>query len=393
MPNRPPRRAVLIALCIWLVALLFGGAALGAPIYEFALVQSTGSFADLRPPAINNVGSVAFYGASEASEAAWGFYLASPGSSAIQITIDPPGTTARHPSLSDEGVVLYRRTIPNQVESLTAATASGSTALYDSTGTIQQLSAFPQINDEGVVAFLGAVDGFGDGVFAGSGGPLTPIALASADLSMFGDPAVNNTGAVAFAACTSLGCQTDPGAQGIFVGSGASISPMLPVPEDFNFIAQLPAMNDSGVVAFYGSLASSGQQGIFTTDGSSVSTVALNDGVLVPDSISFAINADGLVVFRGYFEGGGTGLYLGPDPIADKIIASGDLLLGSEVSGLEFWREGLNDAGEVAFVARFADGGSAIVVARPVPESPLPMAAAVALLALALERLGQRSSV
>jgi hypothetical protein len=81
------------------------------------------------------------------------------------------------------------------------------------------------------------------------------------------------------------------------------------------------------------------------------------------------------------------GLYLGPDPIADKIVANGDLLFGSEVTGLEFWREGLNDSGEIAFLARVADGGSAIVVARQVPESPALIAVAVGLVGIGLARL------
>jgi hypothetical protein len=44
--------------------------------------------------------------------------------------------------------------------------------------------------------------------------------------------------------------------------------------------------------------------------------------------------------------------FTGPDPIADRVIATGQVLDGDVVVGVEVWRW-LNDRGQVAFVAHF----------------------------------------
>jgi hypothetical protein len=75
-----------------------------------------------------------------------------------------------------------------------------------------------------------------------------------------------------------------------------------------------------------------------------------------------------LVAFLANLRGGGSGIFLGPE--AEEVIATGDPLLGSTVTGLSFFRDGLNDAGQVAFLATLADGRRVIVRADPaaVPE-------------------------
>jgi len=73
------------------------------------------------------------------------------------------------------------------------------------------------------------------------------------------------------------------------------------------------------------------------------------------------------VVFQAGLTAGGAGLFKGRDPIGDKIIATGDPLLGSSVTDLLFVRGGLNDAGELAFLAALADGRRVIVRASPIP--------------------------
>jgi hypothetical protein len=347
-----------------------------ASLYTFARVASSTDFASLSErPAINNSGAVAFYGlpSPTAPNPTAGYYLADGGTTQLAAAA-PLGTVSETPSFGDSGAILFRRSSPPP-EALIVASGSDSNALYDTTGSILQFSALPQINSTGQVAFLGSIAGIGNGVFRGSGGPLMPIALDSTDpqpvFDTYGDPAMNDSGLVVFAACTSLGCQSAPGAQGIFRGDGLTVSAMLPSPSDFNFVAQLQSLNNAGAVAFYASLTSTGQQGIFTTDGAAVLAIALSGGDFFPDSGSFAINDQGIVVFRASLDSGGDGLFFGPDSVGDRIIGTGDSLLGSTVSSVAFWREGLNDHGQVAFFARLTDGSSGIFVATPVPEPPL----------------------
>ena len=46
-----------------------------------------------------------------------------------------------------------------------------------------------------------------------------------------------------------------------------------------------------------------------------------------------------------------TGIFVGPDPIADRVISTGDTLDGSTVQNITFCEEGLSDSGELTFVA------------------------------------------
>ena len=54
-------------------------------------------------------------------------------------------------------------------------------------------------------------------------------------------------------------------------------------------------------------------------------------------------------------------LVYGADPVADKVIGTGDVLWGKTVSAIGFSRGGLNDFGQLAFVAYFTDGSASVV--------------------------------
>jgi hypothetical protein len=69
-------------------------------------------------------------------------------------------------------------------------------------------------------------------------------------------------------------------------------------------------------------------------------------------------------------------------PVPDKVIAIGDPLFGSTVTGFLLDPEGLNDAGQVAFLAQLADGRIAIARADPT-EVPEPMPLSLRLLGVA----------
>jgi hypothetical protein len=66
---------------------------------------------------------------------------------------------------------------------------------------------------------------------------------------------------------------------------------------------------------------------------------------------------------------GHPGIYTGGTHPIDKVIEVGDPLFGSTVTGLEFFRSGINDAGQLAFFASLSDGRFAIVRADPAPLS------------------------
>lgn len=73
------------------------------------------------------------------------------------------------------------------------------------------------------------------------------------------------------------------------------------------------------------------------------------------------------MTFGAELDGGGYGIFIGSDPVTDKVIATGDPLFGSTVTDLRFG--GLNNSGQIAFLAELTDGTEGIFVATPVPES------------------------
>jgi len=87
-----------------------------------------------------------------------------------------------------------------------------------------------------------------------------------------------------------------------------------------------------------------------------------------------ALNNNGEVAFLADLDSGGSGIFVGPDPVADRVIGTGDTLDGSTVSNLRFCDEGLNDSGQLVFQATFNDPsvpeGVRVAVFRATPRTP-----------------------
>jgi hypothetical protein len=79
------------------------------------------------------------------------------------------------------------------------------------------------------------------------------------------------------------------------------------------------------------------------------------------------------VAFLATLDDGTSGIFVGPNPISDRVISTGDTLDGSTVQNLTFCEEGLNDSDELAFVATLEDSTApegfrmAVFRATPVP--------------------------
>jgi hypothetical protein len=85
-----------------------------------------------------------------------------------------------------------------------------------------------------------------------------------------------------------------------------------------------------------------------------------------------SLNKAGDVAFLAELDSGGSGIFVGPDPVADRVIRTGNTLDGAEVTGLNFCEEGLSDSGELAFTAMFEDPDTfetrvAVFRAKPSP--------------------------
>lgn len=269
-------------------------------------------------------------------------------------------------SLNNNGYVAFRGNAPGTPNWTYGILASNGTTTHKIAADIQNGGSFNQIprvamsiNDSGMVAF-GAmqVSPPVHRIFVGDG-TTDPVQLNDC----FGHaPAINNSGTVAYLNWDTFAMEIQKGTQ-LFSLSGVSA-------------AHMPDINDFGTAAFFGGVE--GVQKVVVWDG--VSSPMFIDGSLyycLTDGLVFdggspscAINNQGLVVFGATTQSNPymQGIFTGPNPIADKVIQAGDLLDGFAVENLSFSRNGLNNLGQIAFLAYMSDGTQGVWVATPVPE-------------------------
>ncbi|HUR54980.1 MAG TPA: choice-of-anchor tandem repeat NxxGxxAF-containing protein, partial [Gemmataceae bacterium] len=180
--------------------------------------------------------------------------------------------------------------------------------------------------------------------------------------TFLGDPALNSSGTVLFKATLLTG------GNGLFLGSGGAITTVTstqvnPALQD---IGGWSVINNAGQVAYWSSLVGGGDA-VFLYENGTTTTVAASGGVFSQLS-NPALNGHGRVAFTANLTAGGRGLFVGPDPVADRVVMLGDPLFGSTVTGLAIGPRAFNDAGQLAFYATLADGREGVFVATPVPE-------------------------
>ncbi len=140
---------------------------------------------------------------------------------------------------------------------------------------------------------------------------------------------------------------------------------------DTTFSSYVPyGVDDAGNVLIYSSWLRSPAGGPLTSSaGLFVKGPALAEPKLIAPGSFFiskgAISGNGKVVYRA--QNGGTGLWTGPDVIADKVIKSGDALFGSAVSDVNIQNKSINNKGQIVFFYSLASGARGIAVATPPP--------------------------
>jgi hypothetical protein len=347
------------------MSLLLGlpaGACAGPISYTFTPIagdiRRPGFAQTIDPPAINNAGTVAFT-VDVAGPVGSGVFTGNGGPLTTIVTsglVFPAG----RPSINNTGVVAFVSVAGVQGEFV--GSGGPITTIANTGGPFSGFGGFPSINGAGAVTFFANLKTGGSGVFVGSGGPVTTIAdTGGLFTGFFGAPStINDAGTVAFLGLLRAG------GFGVFTGNGGPITTIADISGPFSgFFGGTASINNAGMVAFLATLKAGGQ-GIFAGDGTQTGTIADTSGPYSGFGADPSINNGGMVAFEGFLDTGGDGIFTGPDPAANKVLAVGDSLFGSTVTTLLLGPEGLNDAGQVAFLAVLADGRIAIVRADPV---------------------------
>jgi hypothetical protein len=170
-------------------------------------------------------------------------------------------------------------------------------------------------------------------------------------------PSINNLGEIAFDETIQPNFDS-----GIFAGRAGTFRTI--AAPDPNVFVEKPMFNDGGTAAFYRSFTDvTGQfvTAIVTGNGGPLTTVADTTGPF--GSFGFrppSINNNGDVAFLANLDDfpPTTGIFVGPRVVQDRVIETGDKLDGAIVRGLTFCEEGLNDVGQLAFIADLADASA-----------------------------------
>jgi hypothetical protein len=203
----------------------------------------------------------------------------------------------------------------------------------------------------GAVAFRGARLPDVPGVHVAADGIVTTVAEVGDRFgAFFGLPLLEPDGAVVFRAD-----RTD-GVQGIYRADGEVVRPMVETGETFAAIAPFPS-SSAGVLAF-AATTPDGTDGVWTLRGDELVPA---DGGAAFASVRGALLAGDTLVRIATPRGGALGLFGGPDPEADRILAIGDAALGSVVEDLAANAVSVDPAGYLALRISLADGRGAIV--------------------------------
>jgi hypothetical protein len=360
--------AMVGGLAIALGAMLSTVQAQTAPQYTFTRVADSAE--DGFDPnsfgcaAINNRGDIAFRAGRPAPDGfntIPGIYRANADGSLTTIAEDQKRfvSIGFNPSINNAGQVSFAARLDGGNKPDTEAILRGDgrkpTTIATTAGEFAFFGFDTSINNFGEVAFKAELDNGDEGLFSGSGGKsgITTHYLASTSAFDGNDsrPSINNPGDIAFE--ESIDFNT-----GIFVGRTGTFRTV--ATSDPDVFVQKPVLNDAGTVAFQRSFSeqTSGEfvEELVTVDADgTLATVADTRGEF--SSFGFrppSLNSGGEVAFLSTLDDFSTsGIFVGSDPVEDRVVATGDTLDGATVTGITFCEEGLNDSGQLAFTAFF----------------------------------------
>ena len=241
----------------------------------------------------------------------------------------------------------------------------------------------PAYSLDGKLAFKGVddCDGPCDALFLGTGSGVT-VAVREGDTVSPGvdvlnqirnSAAVNDNGVAAFVG-TTFG-----GAIGVYTtsGGGAISTVSSTVDETYVQYGHSLSINNFGAVAFVGVLPDGSSSVVVGFGGSTTPIATTSPGGFVAfndsNSASPAIANTELVAFVASLADESEGIFTGPDPVAHKVVRTGDIIDGRTV--IDVALGGINTQGQISFRALLYDGQffeQAAIVATPAVRCDCP---------------------
>ena len=118
------------------------------------------------------------------------------------------------------------------------------------------------------------------------------------------------------------------------------------------------SINTFGEVAFVGTLPDGNKSIVVASPGNVIVRTVTSPGGFVDfgngSDATVLINDNGDVAFIAFNAGGGHSLYVGNDPVNDRVVSTGDIIDGRQVVSLQLG--GWNSAGQLTFLATLFNG-------------------------------------
>jgi len=358
-----PVRACVASVLIF-TSIAFVHAASSRQPYTFVkIADNSDALASMTNPALNNSGTVVFLAYPRGGGSA---ILMGDGGDLTTVADNASFPDFNAPSLNESGIVAFSVREANSGRGLAiyAGRPGNLVRLADlADGPYADLNSLVKINNRGYAVFWGQLAAGGERIAGRSvtGGSIETIVQTNAVFGGFDQaPSVNNSGTVAFTATLQSGIR------GVFTIRRNTLTTIVDSSGAFHVFSGAVNINERGSVAFHALLVA-GPGGIFTGTQKSVLQPVVDDTTTFTSlRTGIGFSNDAAVVFQASPIGAGSGLFTGPDPENDAVVRAGDVIDSRVVTGVQFF-QGLNDHGQVAFVAFFQDGYSAVYRADPQP--------------------------
>jgi hypothetical protein len=327
---------------------------------DLTVIAETGErFSDFAPyvASVNDAGLVAFQAAL--SDRGSGVFAGDGGEVAEAVGPDLVAAVTSHPDVNDDGAMSFYGELLGGGQAVFLLRAGRLETIADTDGRFASIGPLgPTMNAAGAVAFRADLAQGVSGLFAGDGATVTTVAETGDRLSRFhGLPVIDERGTVVFRADRS------DGIEGIYAGRDGSVRTVAETGDLFETFGLFPAANGGGTVAFAATLMDGGA-GVFTEHEGQITRIVDATGDF--DNFRGSLITDGgAVVIIGTPRGGRLGFFSGPDPVADRILALGDPLLGSFVDDFAANPVSVNVSGQLAIRTRLVDGRQLILRADP----------------------------
>jgi len=329
------------------------------PAFSWTVIATTGErFSDFAPyaAAVNDAGIVAFQAALR--DGGSGVFTGRGDVAAQLVGPDDVVAVTSHPDVNLAGETSFYGALPAGGQGVFVLRDGSLQTIADTQSRLSTVGPLgPTMNEAGRVAFRADLAAETSGIFAGDAADVTTVADTHGGWSRFhGLPVIDRSGTVVFRA------DREDGVEGIYSAGDGTIRAVAESGDVFESLALFPSVNDRGTVAFAATLRGRGAA-LLTADDDRI-TVIDTEGEF-EGFRGALIDGAGAVVRIATPRAGNLGLFNGPDPETDRILAIGDQLFGSTVTDFASTPVSINAVGHLAVRASLADGRQLILRADP----------------------------